>query len=149
MTSEKRITTAQRRADALRLRSGGASYRQIAATLGLSVTRSWELVDEALREHVAEGVAALRELECRRLDQLQLAVWPNAMKGHPRSIEVVLKISAQRSRLLGLDEPRQVSVTGDRILRASVERAAAEYGLDVGTVMAEAEALVKELQGEW
>ena len=147
MTSEKRITTAQRRADALRLRAAGASYRAIGETLNVSTTRSWELVDEALREHVAEGVAALRELECRRLDQLQMACWPAAMRGIPRHIDSVLRVMQRRSRLLGLDAPREVAITGDRILRASVEAAAADLGLNPAEVMAEAEALLRRIQG--
>ena len=43
------------------------------------------------------------QLEALRLDGLQGAIWPRAMAGEPRAIEVALKLLERRARMLGLD----------------------------------------------
>ncbi len=44
-----------------------------------------------------------------RLDALQLALWDDAETGEVKAVGMVLRITEQRSRLLGLDRPWQVS----------------------------------------
>ena len=62
---------------------------------------------KALREHTADAVEDLREAELERLDQLQQALWDRAMSGDPRAVQAVLRIVAQRCRLLGLEQERE------------------------------------------
>lgn len=58
----------------------------------------------------SELVAEYREVELGRLDALQARHWPAAMAGDLKAAEFVLKVSAQRSRLLGLNVPEKVIV---------------------------------------
>jgi hypothetical protein len=50
----------------------------------------------------------LREQELDRIDRLQLAAWPNAMKGDTKSIMTIVKLMERRARLLGLDTPIKI-----------------------------------------
>ncbi len=92
-----------RRAEALGLRRAGLSYRQIGERMGLSLGRAYSLVSEALSQIIHEEATALRDLEASRLDTMQAAIWSRAVTGDLRAIDTALRISARRSRLLGLD----------------------------------------------
>ena len=92
-----------RRAEALGYRRAGLSYRQIGERMRLSHTQAHTLVMQALDRIVHEEATALRDLEASRLDTMQAAVWTRAISGDYRAIDTVLRISARRSRLLGLD----------------------------------------------
>jgi hypothetical protein len=102
----QKITTAERRIQALAYRKGGASYRAIAENLGVDVHTAWEYVAAGLAELAAEQraeAAELRALEAARLDDLQRAVWPRAIMGSLEAVKVALRILERRARLLGLD----------------------------------------------
>ncbi|WP_314431654.1 hypothetical protein [Microbacterium lacticum] len=92
-----------RRAEALSYRRAGLSYRQIGERMHLSHTQAHALVMQALDRIVHEEATALRDLEAQRLDMMQAAVWSRAVSGDLRAIDTTLRISARRSRLLGLD----------------------------------------------
>jgi len=103
----KRAEVTARRAKAIQLRLAGASWQTIADTLGYSdraaahkdVTRALEAEMTKLRQ----GAEVLRESEVRRLDQLQRALWADALKGDTKAADTVLRIIDRRVRLLGLD----------------------------------------------
>ena len=89
-------------------RLSGARWSVIAENMGYepavlaSAVSAWRseirvTLNSALREQA-------REEEMERLDALQFAVWQDAMQGDPRAVETVLKVMAQRSKLLGLEE---------------------------------------------
>lgn len=131
----QRALTARRRADAISLKLAGADWQTIAAQLGYAgpaaackdVTRALEAASGDLRAAATD----LLSVELARLDRLQVAMWGPALAGDARSAEVVLKISAQRSRLLRLGEqtPRVEearSVVG--ALAASLRSAYASMG---------------------
>lgn len=46
-----------------------------------------------------------RALEVQRLDALQVPLWDKAMDGDIKAVNTILRISEQRSRLLGLHKP--------------------------------------------
>jgi hypothetical protein len=96
-----------RRNAAVSLAAAGHGYDQIAAMVGYANRgTAWRVVQEALRDRVVEQVDELRELERHRLDSLQAAFWEPAMRGDAKAADRVLKIMAQRSRLLGLEVQR-------------------------------------------
>ncbi len=102
----KREAAAERRQQALELRKGGASYRAIAARLGVNEKTAWQDVQKALRALAALEQASAEEyraLELARLDNLQAAHWRMAMQGNIKSTQIVLRIMERRARLLGLD----------------------------------------------
>ncbi len=115
--STKRLVSLQREQEAVRLRMAGKSYRAIAAELGISTTHVFRLVDQALsriqQESEAE-VRVLQRLELERLDELHKALWPLATGDHPscRAAGLLLRISEQRFKLLGLENYRLFELTG-------------------------------------
>lgn len=112
----KQASVAKRRADAIRLRLAGVDYETIAQRLGYSSRQSaskdvCRAIDNYRHEEEA-AVETWREIESQRLDRLQAAAWPAAAKGDLKAIETVLKVIAQRSKLLGLDMPQRTELSG-------------------------------------
>jgi hypothetical protein len=55
-TSPKRIAMELRRAQALKYRMAGLSYPQIGRRMGMSTTRVFEYIDEAMKEAAKDRV---------------------------------------------------------------------------------------------
>ena len=79
-------------------RTGYVSGRVAAAAVDAWLQKT---AVELGRHHRRE---ALR-LELARLDRLQAAFWDRAMVGDYHAAEVLLKVSARRCKVLGLDKP--------------------------------------------
>lgn len=122
---------------ALELRLAGASYRQIAVSVGASLKTVYLDVQRMLREYASEPAEQVRNAELGRLDRLLLAHWPAAVKGDYRATATVLSIMDRRARLLGLDAPLRIDLT------AWVRRLAEEEGLDPEQAVQDAEAIVR------
>ena len=91
---------------ALDLRRGGASYRAIAATLGVSLRQAELDVKDALREITREPAQDVLILELGRLDDLYMIAYTEARKNRDmRAINAAVRVSERRSKLLGLDIP--------------------------------------------
>ena len=97
---------------ALELRRAGASYRNIADTLNVSMSTAHKYVQRELSEIPAADRAQLRELEAARLDTLQAVAWDQAKAGDLAAIKECRAISESRRRLFGLDAPQQVEMHG-------------------------------------
>jgi len=147
--------SAERDANAARLRADGANYDEIAREMGYgSAASAWKAVDRALRATVAEPAARVRTIELARLDILLWEAWKvlrarhivvnqgrvvlDPDSGQPlhdhgpvlQAIDRVLKIQERRARLLGLDAPVKVeAITVDQI-EAEIARLAAELGMN-------------------
>jgi hypothetical protein len=101
-----RENVAERVRQAVEFRKAGASFRVIGKQLGVSAMQAHRDVIGALKEtlsETAESVAAYRQLEVERLDELLLFVWPQARKGDCESVRACVRIAERRARLLGLD----------------------------------------------
>ncbi|WP_377271914.1 helix-turn-helix domain-containing protein [Peterkaempfera sp. SMS 1(5)a] len=131
------LEAAQRRANALELRSHGLTYDQIAEHLGISKSAAFETVQQGLADTVAEPAAAARKLELDRLDVLyqaamrvleaqHLTVSHGKVVQHDgapleddgpvlNAIDRLVRISERRARLLGLDAPNRVSVDAEKL----------------------------------
>lgn len=102
----QRLTRTQRRTEALKLRTAGASLRDIATALRVgerTVRRDLDAALATLSTEQQRAAEALRALEAERLDRLQLGHWKRAIGGDVAAANVVLKIMERRARLLGLD----------------------------------------------
>lgn len=110
MSTRDRSRIAENRALAVRLREAGAPYRSIARQLDVSVGRAHQLVMEALAANTVEAVDSLRQIESQRLDAMQAALWPQALSGNVRAIDTLIRLSARRARLLGLDTQQDITV---------------------------------------
>lgn len=129
------IDTAQRDADACRLRSRGTTYQQIADQLGYANKGdAHRAVSRALKAVVAEPAEEVRALELARLDAMYEAAMGVLERRHVtvsngrvveldgapieddapvlQAIDRLLKIQARRAALMGLDQPAKVSVSG-------------------------------------
>lgn len=98
---------------ALQLRISGASYRQIARTLGMSVSNAHLLVTEGLNELRSQNeelTEELRRVELARLDAMLLALWERRKEA--RVADSILRIMERRSKLLGLDAPMKWEGSG-------------------------------------
>lgn len=96
----------------LELRKAGATWQQIADRLGYYDRGAARTAVLALiKEQDKEKVEDLRTLEGERLDQLQMAVWRNAVSGDERAIEKILAIMSHRAKLYGLFAPQKIAHT--------------------------------------
>lgn len=102
----------ERAAKALDLRIAGASYRQIARQLDISLAAAYADVQQELgRLDTLNGEKAerLRDLEARRLDMWTLALAPGIKAGDPRAIVAAVRLMERRARLFGLDAPTKIA----------------------------------------
>ncbi|WP_138996811.1 hypothetical protein [Rhodococcus zopfii] len=89
----------------------GQTWQEIADAEGYADRSGARRAVERLLDRTgAELVEEYREVENARLDALQAAHWSAAIGGDIKSAELVLKVSAQRARLLGLNRPERVSI---------------------------------------
>lgn len=98
------------------LRASGWSYRAIAKEMNCSVGtvfNDYTAAMDELRESTRESADQIRSMELQRLDRMLLALEPEAMAGSPKCIEVSLKISERRAKLLGLDSPEVTMNVGE------------------------------------
>jgi len=103
----KTLENAENDAEALRLRSLGHSFREIAEMLNINTSTAYRRVQNALVAVPYELVDELRTLEGLRLDELHAAIWENAINGDLRAVDRVLSIMKRRAQLFGLDVPRK------------------------------------------
>lgn len=116
----QRAATLERRTRALELRAQRFSYRAIAAEMEISVGMAHKLVKEGLEERLkaqCEAAEHLVQIELETLDQLsrRLQAQLDRDPADPGPIvDRLLKVSAARRKLLGLDQQTQ-QVTGNVI----------------------------------
>lgn len=110
--SAKKIQLEERRQYALELRKGGMSYRDIASAVkheyGLERyghTNAKYDVDAVVSAYTEDAFSSAKELvamELSRLDDLQAALWNDALSGKMDAVDRVLRVMQQRADLLGL-----------------------------------------------
>lgn len=112
ISGKRQIELTQKQADALQLRLGGASLKQIADALGYSQpSGAHYAIMQALKVTLPEQTREQhRNIELARLDRLMLAHWTPALAGDDKSARVVLQCVGMRAKLLGLEAPAQVNV---------------------------------------
>lgn len=138
------IETAERDAQAARLRARGLGYKQIAEQLGYEDhTGAYKAVQRALKEIVAEPAEELRALELERLDDMYRRAQAVLERRHVTvsqgrvvrlddepleddgpvlaALDRLLKIQERRARLLGLDAPTQVQAEVVQVTESDIE----------------------------
>jgi hypothetical protein len=132
--------TAERDAEAARMRSRGATFAEIARALGYAdPSTASRAIQRALTSVRADGVEELRALEGERLDELQRRAWAilddpgpvvsegrvvKGPDGQPlvdaervlKAIDRLLRISERRCKLFGLDMPSAVRVESTTVM---------------------------------
>jgi hypothetical protein len=102
-TSPKRIAQRKKEAQALQLREHGYSHAQIGEHMKLSPSRVCRMIFSAMDKLIpVESAERVRTLELRRLDAIQSEIWEDVTNGNLGAIHTYLRLSDQRSRLMGL-----------------------------------------------
>lgn len=104
----------ERHIRAFELRKTGATYREIAAQLGVSVATVYEDCQRVLDELRGQALANASDyvaLELERLDMAQFALFQHLETGDPSIINAWVKVSESRRKLLGLDAPAKIAQT--------------------------------------
>jgi len=107
---------------ALEMRRSGRSLWSIAEHLGISERNVNTLISDALKEAAdlvdAGHKRSLLAMEVDRLDELQSAVWQDAINGDRQAVETALKIIQARAKVLGLDNMPTSTITNNTIVVA-------------------------------
>lgn len=148
-TTNRRTAAAERAKQAVNLRIAGATFAQIGERIGVSTQAAHKMVVKHLdetRRLTAESAEQLRDMELKRLDAMQAALWPDAMRGDEQKVDRVIRIMGRRAALLGLDAPAKQEITyTDAELNGAIERELAQLAgrrpaQDAGTPEAEDDA---------
>ena len=127
------VKVRERERVALAMRTAGETFAAIGTALHISDRMASRITRRALDRVVREDAKALIDLEAERLDVLWRAVLPCALAGSARHVEVAVRISERRSRLLGLDAPTaarvEAHITTDEVeaLDAEIEALLIDY----------------------
>lgn len=115
----------------LELRRVGLTWQRIAEEVGYADhTGAYAAYKRAIKRTMQQPADELRAQELDRIDRLQVAIWPAAMKGDTRAILTIVRLMERRAKLTGLDMPIKIEqdittwTGGDSIDRAVRDLAA-------------------------
>jgi len=114
-TREATLARETLRTEAFALHLSGLSSQKIADRLGCSRSTASKWIREQLAELRAERLdrAELeRDMSLGRIETLIAALWPDASAGDTDAVREITKLEALRIKLLGLDAPTKIEVTG-------------------------------------
>jgi len=95
----------------LEMKLEGHTWMVVADALGYADESGARKATERLLDRTGSELASeYRSLELGRLDALHAAYWTAAVSGDAKAAEIVLKVTAQRVKLLGLAVPEKVIV---------------------------------------
>lgn len=113
-SKKQQLATAKRRAQAVELKLAGLTFQQIADQLGYSGRASaCKDIDRAYEIMVVErnhNLDILKEEQLAILARMRRAVWPAAVQGDTKAVDIVLKIVDRTTKLLGLDPSLHVTL---------------------------------------
>ena len=105
---------------AYEMRQDGKSWYSIAKALGLTESAASQSVSRAMEQaagYVSEQAKRnLLALEVSRLDRLQEVVWPQAMQGNLRAMDMALRIIMARAKVQQLDVIPDTSITNNTLV---------------------------------
>lgn len=140
-------TERQAKVAAFRL-AGNHNQSAIARALGeaqTTVHRDFKDLDKRFREQADADTRTMKGIQKERLEAMIRGLWQDATHGRWLAVDRVLGCLEREAKLFGLDAPKEVSGTLTLTLREAAEKVAARDGLDLAAVLAEAEAIVREL----
>jgi hypothetical protein len=121
----------------MQLRVGGASFEQIASTLGYKDhSGARKAVLSAIQKTPHEPAKKYRTLERERLNALWLAMFPLAQAGDAKAAGVCVRIMKRRADFEGFDRPKKVRVKGKLESQVQVKGPAFKvYGFNPADVL--------------
>ena len=93
---------------AVMYRKQGASYRDIASELSVSLGWAHKLVSNALKDSLQDSLNTVRKMQIDRLETLLAGVWDRASEGGTFEISAALAIMAKIDQAYGIEPPKQV-----------------------------------------
>jgi NAD(P)-dependent dehydrogenase (short-subunit alcohol dehydrogenase family) len=109
------LAAAERRAELVRLRGEGKSYREIGAIFNVSHVQAWRDAQRALAQHNREAskhAEAYIAQEWERLEWAAEKIRAKVEAGEPAAVEAWRRLSESRRKLRGLDEPERKELSG-------------------------------------
>jgi orotate phosphoribosyltransferase-like protein len=129
-TNERTEEQANIDTEAMRYRSRGYTYQQIADAMDCSKPTAYARVQRALAAIPAEAVEEYRRLEGDRLDTLlNIAMYEAQTRKSLYAIDRVLSIMERRAKLMGLDAPTKTEVISYDHITAEIMRLERELGV--------------------
>lgn len=106
-TGVNAISTLEKQRRALELRKAGATFEQIADSLGYQYpSAAAKAVKTAMKAIIKEPAEEVRDMEVARCDAMLFAIWSQVKAGNHGAIDRALRIQERRASYLGLDAPR-------------------------------------------
>lgn len=139
-TAEAEAERDRRRARVVDMRVKGKTFQAIADELGYAsrdaAWRDWRRALELARSEADMDLSEARAFELARLDAVDRLAWEQAEAGELKALEILLKISDRRAKMLGLDQPVKHTVSFEAVEAAIVEyeQQLREAGIDPDTV---------------
>lgn len=112
----------------LELRRAGFTFQRIAEEVGYaSPSGAQRALERIMTRHLPQAIEEHRWQELDRLDRMQVALWPRAMKGDDKAINTIVRLMERRARLVGMDAPTKiqaevVNYDGNRDIDGDIER---------------------------
>ena len=112
----------------LELRRAGFTFQRIAEEVGYATpSGAQRALERVMTRNVPQAPEEFRWQELDRLDRMQVALWPRAMKGDDRAIGTIVRLMERRARLVGIDAPQRiqaevVNYDGTRDIDGDIER---------------------------
>ena len=128
-TPEEKV--AEREAKELKvldLRRAGFTFQRIAEEVGYATpSGAQRALERIMTRNVPQAPEEFRWQELDRLDRMQVALWPRAMKGDDKAINTIVRLMERRARLVGIDAPQRiqaevVNYDGNRDIDGDIER---------------------------
>ncbi len=102
----KKVNATERRAQAVKLRIAGFTYKQIGEKLEMSESAVYKTIKKAMNqasERIKESSDELVTMELLRLEEIHAAIWPQVLAGDLKAIDRIHRNMDRYSRLLGLE----------------------------------------------
>jgi AraC-like DNA-binding protein len=125
---EKAAEREAKEAKVLELRRAGFTFQRIAEEVGYATpSGAQRALERIMTRNVPQAPEEFRWQELDRLDRMQVALWPRAMKGDDRAIGTIVRLMERRARLVGIDAPQRiqaevVNYDGNRDIDGDIER---------------------------
>lgn len=99
------LAPAEKQRMAVTLRLSGATYKQIAQSLGLSVSYAHQLVTTALKDTAQDGVEDLRRMQYSRLEHMLMLIWPSVNQRDLSAMHTAMALMRDENQLMGVGLP--------------------------------------------
>jgi hypothetical protein len=124
----------ERRKQLAQMKLAGVDWATIADRCGYSSAQTamndWQTVRNRTRAELRSSVEEARWLEVNRLDRLQAAVWPKAMKGDTKAADTAHRLIVSRCKILGLEAPTQIQLSARMDLESTLVAEAVVAAID-------------------